>query len=73
LTEFPGVVPAGGEGHVFIGAPGWPVHWPEGVQFWELARAAGIPKADSMAITTAETITAFPINQQHYCNTWIFI
>ena len=51
-------------GHVFVGAPGWPVHVvagaPPGPQLFPLgvARAARVPKADNMATATAEAITA---------------
>jgi hypothetical protein len=70
LAEFPGVdVP--GEPHVFVGAPGWPVVWPEGVVLghvrdvhpWGVAKADRVPKADSMGTTIAEAITATRI----YC------
>jgi len=67
LTEFPGVVPTGGEGHVFVAAPGWPVHVvagaPPGPQLFPLgvAREDSVPKSDSMATTIAEAITAIRI------------
>jgi hypothetical protein len=52
-------------GHVFVGPAGWPVTVPEGVvlgvvggELGGFARAAWVPKADSMTTTIAEAITA---------------